>query len=1374
LPFAAWVIQEVAPRTFVELGTHSGNSYFSFCQSVVEARLTTKCYAIDTWQGDEHAGQYDEEIFAKVNAYNQEQYSGFSRLLRMTFDAATNHFMNESIDLLHIDGLHTYEAIQHDFYKWLPKLTPGAVVILHDTNVRERNFGVWKFWEELRLRYPSNLEFEHSYGLGVLQLDNAPDDKKLGWLQPGAPEKQKLINYFTALGSRLLERFEIDELKRHIPNFSHILSKHEWQVKSYRQKFPENDKPLDSSANTTQIIENDPAVKDLSSQLQNNKVVKHYDTCIILHLYYPNMWSEILSYLLQLDKQFDLIITIPFGVNISEDTIRAGFPDAQIYRCENLGRDVLPFLTMLSAVSKLDYKYLCKIHTKQNTYSKLGINWRQDMLDRILGSRDIVAKIKKAMDDHPDWGIIAPKGYVVPKKMYWRDNAEKVSDLIRLFNLPTDNIEFLFVAGTMFWFRPQVFSLLTSLETLEQDFELEQEQNDGTLSNAFERFFGMVTTYAGYKIAESDLREIRLSDVSPLFQILAQEIENFRHMVQEYSTQAAERDKQIENFTNTLVERDKQIYNYTNVLVERDKQMYNYTNVLVERDKKIYDLLDSKSWRLTKPLRFLYRIIVIYPISITRRFPFILINIWNKLPLSPLGKHKFIGAISKILPFLNNWVIAYRQQSEGSVSFSESTLSSDVQMQNTNSGNGCNPQNVIQSSARSDSDSVKKQVEHNLKAKLQVFLNSGAMLEFPVFDNPVVSVIILFYNHAEMSLQCLQSLKAETGNIQFEVIIIDNNSKDDTPYLLERIHNVKIIRNSHNLGFSGGCNQGVAHASGKYLLFLNNDAQILPNSIKVLYETLENDSNIGAVGGKLIFPDGRLQEAGSIIWHNGSCSSYGRNDGDPSKPEYSFVRDVDFCSGAFLMTPKSLFISLGGFDTRYSPAYYEDADYCMSVWKNNLRVVFQPFAAAIHNEFGSSNESKAVSLHIRNNEKFAAKWNEDLRGFGCRNLSETIFYREHRTDRPRILFIDDQIPDYRLGSGHPRTYQMLQILACLGYKLTFFPMQMPAFIPEITDSLQKIGVEILYDRLLRRINLESFLKSRPDYYDVILVSRPHNMQQSFGPLKNNENKAAILYDAEALYSLREILFNELKGIKLSENKKNELIKSEMKLVRNADIVTAVSGLEKEYFLKFGRSNAHVLGHAVEPSPTPAVFEDRKDILFVGGILEKPSPNEDAVIYFVTRILPLVRKKIDCHFYIVGTNRIDEIWNLQSDFIHVKGMVDDLSSYYNHCRLFVVPTRYSAGIPLKLLEAAAHGLPAVVTPLILKQLNWQENREILVGHNYTDFAQKVISLYSDPKIFYSLRQNALDRIHLEYSKKHFKECIENILLSAMRVREAKAL
>jgi hypothetical protein len=244
LPFAAWVMKEVSPKIFVELGTHSGNSYFAFCQSVLEHSLTAKCFAVDTWQGDEHAGHYNEDVFNKVNAHNQERYVEFSQLLRMTFDDATGYFADQSIELLHIDGLHTYEAIAHDFETWLPKLAPDAVVMFHDTNVREGGFGVWKFWEELQDRYPNNLEFVQSHGLGVLQI-NAPSSRKksknLNWLKSNEFEKKQLVKYFAVLGLRQIERYELNDLKNHVTNLEKVIANLNNQIVNFSQTVQERD-----------------------------------------------------------------------------------------------------------------------------------------------------------------------------------------------------------------------------------------------------------------------------------------------------------------------------------------------------------------------------------------------------------------------------------------------------------------------------------------------------------------------------------------------------------------------------------------------------------------------------------------------------------------------------------------------------------------------------------------------------------------------------------------------------------------------------------------------------------------------------------------------------------------------------------------------------------------------------------------------------------------------------------------------------------------------------------------------------------------------------------------------------------------------------
>jgi len=212
IPFAFWLIGAHQPETLVELGTHYGSSYFAFCQGVARLGLRTRCYAVDTWKGDEHAGLYGEEVFRSVNAYNSSRYSGFSRLVRSTFDEALNHFSDGSIDLLHIDGLHTRGAVSHDLESWLPKLSDRGIVLFHDSNVRERGFGVFKVIEELRKSYPC-FEFTHGHGLAVVGIGQKRTDLITRLFQAEkSPSSQRAIQeIFSRLGGACTDTYAISE-----------------------------------------------------------------------------------------------------------------------------------------------------------------------------------------------------------------------------------------------------------------------------------------------------------------------------------------------------------------------------------------------------------------------------------------------------------------------------------------------------------------------------------------------------------------------------------------------------------------------------------------------------------------------------------------------------------------------------------------------------------------------------------------------------------------------------------------------------------------------------------------------------------------------------------------------------------------------------------------------------------------------------------------------------------------------------------------------------------------------------------------------------------------------------------------------------------
>ena len=232
IPFAFWIVEALRPKVFVELGVHTGSSYCAFCQAVQELHLTTSCYAVDTWEGDIHSGLYGEEVFQTLSAYHEPKYSAFSRLVRSTFDQALENFSEGSIDLLHIDGLHTYEAVKHDFTNWLPKLSERAVVILHDTNVWERDFGVWRVWEEISAKYPA-FEFLHSYGLGVVGVGGQLPDPAAWLVQASthAPgQVEGIRNFFGRLGEMIEDHWLNRELKA-------LVASRETELKSRQEEF---------------------------------------------------------------------------------------------------------------------------------------------------------------------------------------------------------------------------------------------------------------------------------------------------------------------------------------------------------------------------------------------------------------------------------------------------------------------------------------------------------------------------------------------------------------------------------------------------------------------------------------------------------------------------------------------------------------------------------------------------------------------------------------------------------------------------------------------------------------------------------------------------------------------------------------------------------------------------------------------------------------------------------------------------------------------------------------------------------------------------------------------------------------------------------
>lgn len=635
------------------------------------------------------------------------------------------------------------------------------------------------------------------------------------------------------------------------------------------------------------------------------------------------------------------------------------------------------------------------------------------------------------------------------------------------------------------------------------------------------------------------------------------------------------------------------------------------------------------------------------------------------------------------------------------------------------------------------------------------FLETGATLDLPHSSRPLISIVLVLFNRAELTLACLRSI-AENHSEDIEVVIVDNASSDQTPHLLERLRGVRIIRNERNLHFLHGANQGAQESQGDYILLLNNDAQLLPGSLQSALRTIRSASDIGAIGGKIILLDGTLQEAGSIVWRDGSCTGYGRDD-DPLAPMYNFRRDVDYCSAAFLLTPRNVWERLGGFDRAYEPAYYEETDYCLRLWELGLRVVYEPNAAILHYEFASSTSTASVTgLQTKHQEIFAQRHRSALAKKEERSIDELLRARCRNADK-RVLFIDDRVPHPWFGSGFPRAHAMQVALRRLGYFVTLYPL---AFIDETWDQVYSDfprEIEVMMN--MGREMLEPFLRIREGYYSTIIISRPHNMEYMAPLLSAHPDwfeNVNVIYDAEAVFTEREIGLRKLTGTPMADNEIRTALESEIQLTALADSVLAVSERDRQNFRSHGIEQAHVLGHPVEPRLNDVPFSTRQGILFVGAVHEEKSPNGDSLIWFLSEIYPRIRQALgDIPMTIAGIIKSERIRELAVFPVRITGHLPSLDDLFAASRLFVAPTRYSAGVPIKIYEAAAHGIPVVATPLLASQLAWT-NRELAIAETAEAFAAQVIETYTNDATWASLRDAALDRVRRECSLEVFEE------------------
>lgn len=649
---------------------------------------------------------------------------------------------------------------------------------------------------------------------------------------------------------------------------------------------------------------------------------------------------------------------------------------------------------------------------------------------------------------------------------------------------------------------------------------------------------------------------------------------------------------------------------------------------------------------------------------------------------------------------------------------------------------------------------------------LRAWLDRPTRLALPPADGdtpPDLSVIVVLYNQAGLTRRTLQALADERG-VRFETIVIDNASGDETAELLARVSGARVVVNEQNLGFLRAANQGAALARGRHLLFLNNDAIVQAGSLRAAVRRLDAEPAIGALGGRIVLSAGGLQEVGNVLFRDGSAHGVGRGE-DPFCPAAMCSRATDYVSGVFLAVPAPLWRMLGGFDEAFAPAYYEDSDFCLRVWRAGFRVVVDPDVLVEHLEWGSAPGDEAERRMRENRARFQARHADWLRGQPHPHTPRLDGDRwrspEDHPRRPRVLIIDNEVPHMHKGGGLPRARLMLQALR--DWPVSFFPLwQTEDDWRDIQASLPS-SVEVVLGHGMAR--LEAFLERRRGVYDVLLVSRPPNLK-ALQPLRARRPELfagmRLVYDAEALFALREIAEAAVRGQPMPRAAAQAHLAREIALARGASEVLVVSERDAACFAAAGH-RVSLLSHGMavrREVPGPAT---RQGLLFVGA-LHPDTPNEDGLLWFIEQVMPRLRERLPQPpvLSVVGVNRSPRLTRLASEHVRLLGPQEALAPHYDGARVFIAPVRFAGGVPAKVIEAAAQGIPVVASALLVRQLGWIAGRDIQSARDAEAFAAGVLRLLRDDALWQRQQAAAWQRCAERYAPERFAQVLRQAL------------
>lgn len=597
---------------------------------------------------------------------------------------------------------------------------------------------------------------------------------------------------------------------------------------------------------------------------------------------------------------------------------------------------------------------------------------------------------------------------------------------------------------------------------------------------------------------------------------------------------------------------------------------------------------------------------------------------------------------------------------------------------------------------------------------------------------PTVSIVIPVHNQLGATLLCLHSILRFPPRCAFEIIVGNDRSTDDTAVVVAKAGGpIRLVNHDKQLGFLRNCNEAARSARGRFLVLLNNDTIVLPGALDAVVDTIAGNEAIGIAGARLVYPDGKLQEAGGFIFEDGTAWNFGRGQ-DPSDSAYTYVRDADYCSAAALAIRADLWTQLGGFDERYVPAYYEDTDLAMRVRAAGLRVTYQPASIVIHHEgvsYGHDRDGAPKQAQLTNRETFRQRWQDELPAYGARDAAHLP---AGRWNRGTILAVDAETPRPDNDSGSIDTYEYLRMLTDWGYRVIFCPENFARPQP-YSRALNALGVETLCQPYWT--NLHDVLQHFGAEIDIALLWRASVAANAFDLVRKHAPKAKVIFSTVDLHFLRLERQATLSGLTEDWEKAAAARKTETGLIRDSDATIVVSpheaALLRETFPQATIAEIPIL--RTMPPKTKVGFASRRNIVFIGGF--RHPPNVDAVLWFAEAVMPILRRKgFRAKFVVAGSHMPRKIAGLRAPGVEVRGFVPDLAGFFDAARVSVAPLRFGAGQKGKIVTSLGMGVPVVATTIGAEGMSLKDRQTAMIADDPEAIADRLLSLYRDEKVW----------------------------------------